>query len=152
MKPATTLLTGALVFILSASFVLDGKDTSNLEKKVYKITITESKKGKSGKPEEDEAKFSSGKFQTGFFKKNAGAGAIPIELDKDSTYTEEGSDDELIYAEFSGEITNNQKETVKLSGTVDGYGIEGNVEIVAKEKVKKHWDFVGTQKDKKKKK
>jgi hypothetical protein len=152
MKPATTLLTGALVFILSASFVLDGKDTSNLEKKVYKITITEQKKGKSGKAEEDEAKFSSGKFQSDFFGKNAGAKQIPIELDKDSTYTEEGSDEELIYAEFSGEMTNNQKETVKLSGTVDGYGIEGNVEIVVKEKVKKHWDFVGTQKDKKKKK
>lgn len=152
MKPTTTILASALVFILTASFVLDGKDTSNIEKKVYKITITESKKGKSGKPAEDECKFASSKFQCGFFKGNAGAPSIPIELDKDSTYTEEGSDEELIYAEFSGEMTNKMNEVVKLSGTIDGYGIEGSVEITAKEKVKKHWDFVGTQKDKKKKK
>ena len=49
-------------------------------------------------------------------------------------------------------MTNKMDETVKVSGSIDGYGIEGSVEISKKEKLKKHWDFVGTEKDKKKKK
>ena len=149
MTRTTTLLTSAFIFLLTASFVLKG-DTSNMEGKVYKITITEQKNGKSGKAEQADASFKSSKFKCKFFGQNAGAEEIPIDLDKDSTYTEEGSDVELMYVEFSGERTNKLEETVKISGTVDGYGIEGSVILSKKGKDKKHWDFVGTQKDKKK--
>jgi hypothetical protein len=152
MKRTTTLIVSGLIFLLTASFVLGGDDTSNIENKQYKITITESKKGKSGKPEQDEVVIKGSKFKSKFFKQNAGADGIPIELGKDSTYSEEGSDEVLMYVEFSGEMTNKLEETVKVTGTIDGYGIEGNVEISKKEKVKKHWDFVGMQKDKKGKK
>ncbi len=152
MKRTTTLIVSGLIFLLTASFVLDGDDTSNIENKQYNITITEAKKGKSGKAAPDVAKFKNSKFNTGFFKKNAGAENIPIELTKDSTYSEEGSDEVLLYAEFEGSMSNSKDEEVKVSGTVDGYGIEGFVEIVVKGKMKKHWDFVGMQKDKKKRK
>jgi len=149
MTRTATLLSSAFIFLLTASFVLKG-DTSSMEGKVYKITITEQKNGKSGKAEQSDCSFKSSKFKCKFFGQNAGTEEIPIDLDKDSTYTEEGSDVELIYAEFSGERTNKLEETVKVTGTVDGYGIEGSVELSKKGKVKKHWDFVGTQKDKKK--
>ena len=149
MKLTTTLLSSACIFILTASFVLKG-DTSSLEGKKYKLTITEQKSGKSGKPTQDDCEFKSSKFGCKFFQSNAGAGEIPIDLDKDSTYSEDGSDVQMLYVEFSGERTNNQQETVKVTGTIDGYQIEGSVEISKKEKVKKHWDFVGNQKDKKK--
>ncbi|CAN5144209.1 hypothetical protein BH09BAC5_BH09BAC5_28340 [soil metagenome] len=152
MKLTKTVFTGGILFLLLSSFVLDGDDTSNIEKKEYKITITESKKGKSGKPDEDVIAIKGSKFRSKFFKQNAGADAIPVELSKDSTYTEEGNDEEMLYVEFEGEMTNKLEETVKVSGTIDGYGIEGSVEISKKEKVKKHWDFVGTQKDRKSKK
>ncbi len=151
MKRTTTLIASGLVFILASSFIFKG-DTSNIENIQYKITISESKKGKTGKSENDVATFKGGKFRTGFFKKNAGAEAIPIELTKDSAYTDEGGTEEMLYIEFEGEMTNKMDETVKVSGSIDGYGIEGSVEISKKEKLKKHWDFVGTEKDKKKKK
>ncbi len=152
MKRTTTLILSGILFIMMSSFVFDGKDTSNIENKSYKITITENKKGKSGKPEEDVIQIKGSKFRSKFFKQNAGSDAIPVELSKDSTYTEEGNDEELLYVEFEGEMTNKLEETVKISGTIDGYSIEGSVEISKKEKVKKHWDFVGGQKDKKGKK
>jgi hypothetical protein len=149
MKRTASLLSGVIILFLTASFVLKG-DTSNMEGKVYKITITEQKSGKSGKAEQADCSFKSSKFKCKFFGQNAGAEEIPIDLDKDSTYSEEGSDVELMYVEFSGERTNKLEEVVKVTGTVDGYGIEGSVELSKKGKVKKHWDFVGTQKDKKK--
>ncbi len=153
MNRTTILIGSTLIFMLTASFVLGGDDTSNIEDKKYKITISEAKKGgKSGPSDTDVLTFKSGKFRTGFFKKFAGADAIPIELDKDSTYIDEGGTEEMLYIEFSGEMTNKQDETVKVTGTIDGFGIEGNVELSKKEKVKKHWDFVGTEKDKKGKK
>ena len=152
MKRTTTLIVSGIIFLLTASFVLDGDDTSNVENKQYKITITESKKGKSGKAEQDEATIKGSKFRCKFFKQNAGVDGIPVEFGKDSTYSEEGSDEVLLYIEFEGSMTNKLEEDVKVSGTIDGYGIEGSVEISKKGKIKKHWDFVGMQKDKKSKK
>lgn len=148
-----SLLAGGLIFLLSASFVLKG-DTSSIEGKLYIVTITESKKsGKSGTPvPKEEITFKSGKFKNKYFSKNAGADAIPIELVVDSAYTAEGDEEETIYIEFEGQMTNKLDETVKVTGTIDGYGIEGNLEISKKDKVKKHWDFVGSMKDKKGKK
>lgn len=151
MKRTTTLFVSGLLLLLTASFVLDGDDTSNIENKKYKLTITEAKKGgKSGAAEQDEAEVKGSKFRCKFFKQNAGAEAIPIELGKDSTYTEEGGEEVLMYVEFEGSMTNKLEEDIKVSGTIDGYGIEGFVEISKKGKVKKHWDFVGMEKTKKK--
>jgi hypothetical protein len=151
MNRISTIILGGALFVFTASFVLKGDDTSNIENKKYKITITEAKKGgKSGTPENEECEFKSSKFRCKFFGKNAGADAIPIELTKDSTYTEEGSDAEQIYVEFEGQMSNKMQEEVHVTGTIDGVKIEGSVEIIKKEKVKKHWDFVGSQKDSKK--
>ena len=148
-----SLLIGGLIFLLTASFVLKG-DTSSIEGKLYIVTITEAKKsGKSGTPvPKEEVTFKSSKFRSKYFGKNAGAEMIPIELVVDSAYTAEGDEEETIYVEFEGQLTNKLDETVKVTGTIDGYGIEGNVEISKKDKVKKHWDFVGSMKDKKGKK
>jgi hypothetical protein len=151
MKRTSTLIVSGIIFLLTASFVLDGDDTSNIENKVYKITITESKKGKSGAAEQDEITIKGSKFRSKFFKQNAGAEAVPVELGKDSTYMEEGSDVALMYVEFEGTMTNKLEEDIHVSGTIDGYGIEGSFEISKKGKVKKHWDFVGMEKSKKKK-
>lgn len=152
MNRMTSLLVGGTIFLLTASFVLKG-DTSTIEGKTYKVTITEAKKsGKSGPGSPDDVSFKSSKFRSKFFGKNAGADAIPIELTVDSAYTAEGDEEETIYVEFEGQLTNKLEETVRVTGTVEGYGVEGSVEISKKDKVKKHWDFVGTMKDKKGKK
>jgi hypothetical protein len=152
MNRTTSIIASGIIFMLSASFIFKGDDTSNVEGKQYKISIMEAKKGgKSGSAEDDVCAFKGSKFKCGFFKKNAGAEGIPIELGKDSSYIDDGGSEEMIYAEFEGEMSNKLDETVKVTGTIDGYGIEGNVELSKKGKVKKHWDFVGTEKDKKKK-
>ncbi|HEU4716928.1 MAG TPA: hypothetical protein VFU15_03815 [Bacteroidia bacterium] len=148
MKSLKTLAAGGFLFVLTASFVLTG-DTSSIEGKVYKVSISEAKKGKSGPNSDDDVSFKSGKFKCKFFGKNAGADAIAIELTTDSTYSDDSGED-MLYVEFEGEMTNKLEENVKVTGTIDGYGIEGNVELSKKGKVKHHWDYVGSLKEKKK--
>ena len=46
---------------------------------------------------------------------------------------------------------NKLEELVKVTGTVDGYGIEGNVVLSKKDKEKRRYDFVGSLKEKKRK-
>ncbi|MGL5890400.1 MAG: hypothetical protein ACRC3B_10970, partial [Bacteroidia bacterium] len=67
----------------------------------------------------------------------------------DSVYKDEG--EEVLYVEFEGSATNKLDETVEVKGTIDGYGIEGSAEVSKKGKVKKHYDFVGSEKEGKKK-
>lgn len=150
MKKAGKLFLPALIFMLMCSFVLVGGDTTALEGKVYKVTMTMAKKGgKTGPPVNEEITFKSGKFQCKLMDKEMGAKAIPVEFTVDSTFEE--NEEELPYVEFEGEYVNKLDETVKVTGTVDGYGIEGNVVLSKKGKEKKRYDFVGSLKEKKKK-
>jgi hypothetical protein len=152
MNRFTSFIAGSIVLVLTASFVLRG-DTSVLESKTFKVSITEVKKtGKSGTPSTDEISFKSSKLRCKFFGKNAGADAIPIDLTVDSAYTAEGDEEETLYVEFEGTMTNKLEETVNIKGTVDGYGIEGSLDLSKKGKPKRHYDFVGSMKDKKGKK
>lgn len=140
----------AFVFFLTCSFVLVGGDTTALEGKVYKVTMTLNKKGgKNGPPEQEEITFKNGKFQCKLVEKELGAKAIPVEFVVDSVFTE--NDEDLPYVEFEGEYVNKLDELVKVSGTVDGYGIEGSVIMSKKDKEKRNYSFVGSLKEKKKK-
>ncbi|MCU0434547.1 MAG: hypothetical protein MUC87_13925 [Bacteroidia bacterium] len=149
MKRYFSLFTIAGVFTLFCSVALTG-DTETIEGKAYKVTMTEAKKGgKSGKPEADVVSIKNGKFRSKLIGRDMGADAINIELTVDSVYKDEG--EEVIYVEFEGTATNKLDETVEVKGTIDGYGIEGSAEVSKKGKVKRHYDFVGSEKEGKKK-
>jgi hypothetical protein len=149
MKKTGNFLLAALVFFFMCSFVLVGGDTTALEGKTYKVTMTLNKKGgKTGPPENQEITFKSGKFQCKLVDNEMGAKAIPIEFSVDSMFEENGED--LPYVEFEGEYVNKLDEMVKVTGTVDGYGIEGSVILSKKDKEKKNYSFVGSLKMKKK--
>lgn len=137
------------MFFVMCSFALVGGDTTALEGKVYKVTLILNKKGgKNGPPIKEEITFKSGKFQCKTIEKEMGAKSIPIEFIVDSVFTE--NDEELVYIEFEGEFVNKLDEMVKVNGTVDGYGIEGNVILSKKDKEKKNYSFIGSLKEKKK--
>ncbi|HTF04842.1 MAG TPA: hypothetical protein VK826_12490 [Bacteroidia bacterium] len=149
MKKIGNLILPAFIFVLTCSFVLVGGDTTALEGKVYKVTMTLMKNGKAGKPVQAEITFKSGKFRSKLIEKEMGAAAIPVEFIVDSTFFE--NDEDLPYVEFEGEFVNKLEELVKVTGTVDGYGIEGNVSLSKKDKEKRRYDFVGSLKERKKK-
>ncbi len=149
MRKFGNIILPAFIFILACSFALVGGDTSSLEGKVYKVTMTSVKKGKSGAPSQEEITFKGGKFKCKLIGNEMGADAIPVEFVVDSMFNE--NDEDLPYVEFEGEYVNKMEELVKVTGTVDGYGIEGNVVLSKKEKEKRRYDFVGSLKEKKKK-
>jgi hypothetical protein len=148
MKRNFSLFTAAGLFMLFCSVALPG-DTESIEGKAYKVTMTEAKKtGKSGKPEQDVVSIKNGKLRSKLLGREMGADAISIELTVDSVYRDDGY--EILYVEFEGTATNKLEETVEVKGTIDGYGIEGSAEVSKKGKVKRHYDFVGSEKEGKK--
>ncbi len=150
MKNTGNVILMAFVLFLTCSFAMVGGDTTALEGKVYKVTMTLNKKGgKSGAPSQEEITFKSGKFQCKLIEKEMGAKGIPVEFVVDSMFTE--NDEDLPYVEFEGEFVNKLDETIKVTGTVDGYGIEGSVILSKKDKEKKNYSFVGSVKERKKK-
>ncbi|MCA6364241.1 MAG: hypothetical protein IM638_14480 [Bacteroidetes bacterium] len=148
MKRYFSLFTVAGLFMLFCSVALPG-DTETIEGKAYKVTMTEAKKGgKSGQPEQDVLSIKNGKLRSKLLGREMGADAISIELTVDSVYRDDGY--EILYVEFEGTATNKLEETVEVKGTIDGYGIEGSAELSKKGKVKRHYDFVGSEKEGKK--
>lgn len=136
--------------LASTALMAQKKDRDALNNKVYKVTMTEAKKGgKSGKPASDEIEFRSGKVKCKTLADPFGFGQIKYELTVDSSYTDGGS--ETLYFEFSAEATDKEGQVIKMTGTIDGYGIEGALEMLDKKgKVKKHYDYVGGEKGAKK--
>jgi hypothetical protein len=133
------------VFLTTTAFsFLDG-DTESVEGRLYRVTMSETKNGKTKDPIDGELTFKSGKLRSKILREELGADAIAIELTTDSVYK---SDDEQVdYIVFEGEMTNKDDETVKVKGTIDGYGIEGFVELSKGGKVKRHFDFVGFEQE-----
>ncbi len=151
MKRIATMLAGGMLLIIAtAAFVWKSDEPEGLDGRTFKVTITETKKGKAGKPEEGEISFKSGKMRSKWFGTEMGAEVVKYELVVDSMYTEDGED--IPYIEFQAEITNKLEEVVKFSGTLDGYSLQGTAELFKKDKLKRHVDFIGGQKEKKGKK
>lgn len=148
MQKLNVLTVMICLLFASTAFAQKRKEKDNLNNKVYTVTMTEAKKGgKSGKPIKDELEFRSSKVKSKTVMDQFGFGQIKYELEKDSTYTMEAGDSETTYIEFVAEAKDKDENTVKMTGTVDGYGIEGSVELIdKKDKVKKHFDFVGAEK------
>jgi hypothetical protein len=143
------LLAGVCLLIVSAAFA-QKKTKDNLSGKIYTVTVTESKKGKSGKPAKDEIRFRNGKVESTTVIDNMGFGNVKYELTVDSAYVSEGDTEETPYIEFEAIAKDKDDQEVKIVATVDGFGIEGYMELIDKKgKVKKHYDFVGAEKGKK---
>ncbi|TND02860.1 MAG: hypothetical protein FD123_4007 [Bacteroidetes bacterium] len=136
-------------FLLTTTGLMAQKTKDALNNKTFKVTMTEAKKGKSGKPAQDEIEFRSGKVKCKTLTDPFGFGQIKYELTIDSVYTYEGT--ETIYIEFEATANDKEGQEVKMTGIIDGYGIEGSLELLDKKgKVKKHYDYVGGEKGGKK--
>lgn len=150
MQTVKVLLAGVCLLIVSSAFA-QKKTKDNLNGKIYKVTVTESKKGKSGKPSPDQLEFRSGKVKCSTIADQFGFGLIKYEMTVDSAYVSEGDTEETLYIEIEGIAKDKEEQEVKIVATVDGYGIEGYMELIDKKgKVKKHYDFVGAEKGPKK--
>jgi hypothetical protein len=143
---------GVAGLIVSLAFTTYKGDKDPLHKRKFVAEATEIKDGKpsSKKPAPDEIEFKNGKVYSSFVWDKMEFQDIKYAINKDSTFTDE-SGEELHYMEVEAITTNDKKETINMSFTINGYDIEGTYKLVKKEVVKKMFTTAGKEKVKAKK-
>lgn len=139
------------VGLLSVNAIKKGEPKDSLDKRIFKVTMTEIKEGsppKKGVEDEIEFKAGKGMFSTFLFDKLEYKW-LKYEITKDSAYTdEEQNESRWIEAEVS--TTDENDQTMIMKCVVDNYDISGEVKITKKDKLKKRFEFSGKEKAKKK--
>lgn len=144
---ATLVVAGLLS--LNAGFKGEPKD--GLDKRTFKVTMTEIKEGQAPKKGvEDELEFKAGKgmFSNFLFEKMEYKW-IKYDIKKDSTFTDE-EQNEIHWIEAEVSTTDKSDQTLVMTLTVEEFDIRGEIKITKKDKLKKKYEFSGKEKPKKK--
>jgi hypothetical protein len=148
---AFTIVTAALVSINAV--VAPDKDP--LHGKKYETQATEYKEGvpkAGGKPYPDKIEFSKGRIYSDLAadsKMGSFNEYIKYEIEKDSTYTID--DEERHYYQIKASKENDDGSIITIDIIIDDIDMEGSMKLTKKDKVKKHYEFVGKEVAKKKK-
>ena len=140
---------GLLIMIFGLlSFTLQ-KDALHKKKFIAQGTEIKDGKPKGTKPLEDEIEFKSGKVYSSLCWEKMEFQDVQYEIKKDSTFTDEGT--EKHYYEVLAVTTNDKKETLTMTFTINGYDMEGTYKLTKKDLVKKMYTTIGKEKVKNKK-
>ena len=142
---------GVAGLIASLAFTSYKGDKDPLHKKKYNGLAVEIKDGKptAKKPAEDEIEFKNGKVYSSFAWEKMEFQDVKYEINKDSTFTDEG--EEKHYYEVVAVTTNDKKETINMTFTINGYDIDATYKLIKKDIVKKMFTSTGKEKVKAKK-
>lgn len=134
---------------LNAAYKGDPKDA--LDKRIFKVTMTEVKEGAAPKKGvEDEIEFKAGKGMFSLFlEEKMEYKWIKYEVKKDSTFTDE-EQNEVHWVEGEVSTTDKTDQTMLMTFTIEDYDINGVIKITKKDKLKKKYEFSGKEKPKKK--
>ncbi len=140
------------VGLLSINAIRKGEPKDALDKRIFKVVMTEIKEGAAPKKGlEDEIEFKGGKMFSQFLFDKMEYKWIKYEVNKDSTFTDE-EQNEVHWVEAEISTTDDKDQTMMMTCTVEDYDIQGVIKITKKDKLKKKYEFSGKEKDKKKKK
>jgi hypothetical protein len=145
---ALLLVTAAFIGI---NATLVEKDPLHL--KVFALNHIEFKDGApkpAAKPKPDEFTFKNGKVYSQFADEQLKFSSyIKYNIKKDSVYTE--GDEERHYFEIEASSTDDDSQTLSIIIKIDDIDIEGSMKLTKADKLKKHFEFTGKEKPKKKK-
>jgi len=146
---SASIITIGILFI---NAVPKGEPKDALDKRIFKVIMTEVKEGAAPKKGlDDEIEFKGGKMFSQFLFDKLEYKWIKYEVKKDSVFSDEEQNEvHLVEAEISSTDENDQ--TILMTCTVEDYDIQGVIKITKKDKLKKKYEFSGKEKDKKKKK
>jgi hypothetical protein len=143
----------ALIGIAFAGINATLLEKDPLHGKVYEVTQVEYKDGAPktpSKPKKDEILFRSGKVYSDLADEVLKfPDMIKYNIEKDSTYTE--GDEERHYYEIKASKENDDGMTLEINLKIDDIDIEGSMKLLKADKLKKHFEFTGKEKPKKKK-
>lgn len=145
---SATIISAALLTINATP---KGEPKDALDKRIFKVNMTEIKEGAAPKKGvEDEIEFKGGKMFSTFLFDKLEYKWIKYEVKKDSTFTDE-EQNEVHWVEAEISTTDDKDQTMMMTCTVEDYDITGEIKITKKDKLKKKYEFSGKEKAKKKK-
>jgi len=145
---SATIISAALLTINATP---KGEPKDALDKRIFKVNMTEIKEGAAPKKGvEDEIEFKGGKMFSTFLFDKLEYKWIKYEVKKDSTFTDE-EQNEVHWVEAEISTTDDKDQTMMMTCTVEDYDITGEIKITKKDKLKKKYEFAGKEKAKKKK-
>lgn len=137
--------------ILLMGFVL-ANDKDALHKRIFNITIFETKDGQpSKKSETDKIEFKNGKLYSYYLYEKFQYKWIKYRINKDSTYTDSTAT-QVRLLEVEASVTDDKNQTVIINFSTVEWDIEGTIKITKNDLLKKQMDFVGREKGGKPKK
>lgn len=145
---------GIVGLAASLAFTTNRGDVDPLKKRKFSAMASEIKDGKptGKKPVADEIEFTKkGAVYSSFVWDKMEFQDVKYEIEKDSTFSGDGGE-EMHYLQVKAITTNDKKETLEMSFTINGYDIEGTYKLIKKDVVKKWFTTTGKEKVKEKKK
>ena len=153
MKKSTVLFVSAATALLCFNAVSIEKDP--LHGKKFETNATEYKDGEpkqGAKALANEIEFKNGKLYSDLAASDKCGGFdqwIKYNIETDSTYTEE--DTEKHYYRLKASHENDDGVVISIEVTIDDIEVEGMIKTTKNDRLKKHFEFVGHEKAKKKK-
>lgn len=132
-------------------------DKDPMHKRIFDVKVTEYRDGKpKNKSEDDEMEFKDGKFFSNLAFDKMEFKWMKYEIKLDTVLMETDSinpDDkaEVKYYEILITSTNEKDELLTMNFKVSNWEIEGTMKLTKKDKLKKHFEFIGKERIKMKK-
>ena len=144
--------TAAFVLLLLTVLVSFKEEKDPLHKRVFNISLGESKDGVPGKKNiADKFYFKDGKMYSDYLGDKFGYKWIRYRINKDSIFID-STETEVRLLEVEASATDETDQTVSITFTQLEWDIDGVVKITKKDKLKRYFDFVGREKGGKPKK
>jgi hypothetical protein len=141
-----------VLFVLVFAFVSFKGDKDALHKRVFNVSLYETKDGViSKKTIADKFYFKEGKMFSDYLNDKFGYKWIRYRINKDSIYTD-STDTEVRLLVVQGSATDEDNQTVTIDFETVEWDIDGSVKITKNDKLKKYYDFSGREKGGKPKK
>ncbi|GIV27620.1 MAG: hypothetical protein KatS3mg027_1434 [Bacteroidia bacterium] len=123
------------------------KDKDPLHKRIFNTNITEIKSGvPTNKIMKDELEFKDGKVFSNFLNDKFNVSWLKYVIEKDTSYVDSITEAQVRYFEIKASVKNEEKEETTLFCKIENENIEGEIKIMKNDKLKKHFEFSGSEK------
>lgn len=134
-------------FLIGTNAGLTDKDKDPLNKRIFLTNVTEIKNDiPSNKTFSDELEFKNAKLFSDFLNKKFDIGWMKYVITKDTTYIDSVLETEVRYIEVKASYKDADNQITSVFCKIENENIEGEIKITKNDKLKKQFEFYGTEK------
>ena len=147
-----TIAAGLLLIFLVFLFASFKDEEDPLHKRVFTISLSETKNGKvAPKVIMDRIEFKGGKLRIKYLRTKFGYNWIKYRVNKDTTYTD-STDTQVRLLKLEAIVTDENNQTIYLDFTTCEWDLDGVIKITKNDRLKRRYDVAGREKGGKPKK